>query len=165
MHSMSDIKSNKPSHKSGFIQGYYKLDNPDKYIGDPTKIIYRSSWEYRFCKYCDNTADVLKWSSEPVGIPYLHPLDNKLHTYYVDYYMRLKKASNYEDIFAEVKPKASLIKPVLEGQKITTKKLKNHNYALKTWLINRAKFSAAKLYAEQKGSRFILVTEDFLFGK
>jgi hypothetical protein len=162
---MSGIKSNKPTSKSGFIQGYYKLDNPEKYIGDPEKIIYRSSWEFRFCKYCDHTADVLKWSSEPVGIPYLHPLDNRMHTYYVDYYMRLKKANSYEDVFAEVKPKASLQKPLLEGQKITTKKLKHYNNALKTWLINRAKFAAAKQFAELKGSRFILVTEEFLFGK
>lgn len=162
---MSDIKSNKPSSSSRYIQGYYKLDNPEKYIGDPSKIIYRSSWEYRFCKYCDRTVDVVKWSSEPVGIPYMNPLDSRIHTYYVDYYMRLQKDGVYEDIFAEVKPKASLKKPLLEGQKITTKKLKNYNDALKTWIINRSKFSAAKQYAELKGSKFILVTEDFLFGK
>ncbi|MFM2010951.1 MAG: hypothetical protein RLZZ479_1342, partial [Bacteroidota bacterium] len=39
------IKNNKPSKKSTYRQGYYVLNNPDKYIGDPTKIIYRSSWE------------------------------------------------------------------------------------------------------------------------
>lgn len=162
---MSGIKSNKPTAKSGFIQGYYRPENADKYIGDTTKIIYRSSWEFKFCKYCDYTAEVVKWSSEPIGIPYLHPLDNRLHTYYVDYYMRLQKGEVYEDFFAEVKPKASLQKPVLEGLKITTKKMQQHNNAIKTWLINRAKFTAAKQYAEQQGSKFILVTEDFLFGK
>jgi len=159
-------KANKPTAKSGFRQGYYKLINPDKYIGDPSKIIYRSSWEHRFCRYCDTSASVTKWSSEPVGIPYISPIDQKMHTYYVDFYMRLEKEEGKPvDYFAEVKPKASLVQPVLEGVKMTTNKLKNYNYELKTWLVNRSKFAAAKHYAEQRGYQFIVVTEDFLFGK
>ena len=35
------IKNLKPSGNSGFVQGYYNPENPDKYIG-PTPIIYRS---------------------------------------------------------------------------------------------------------------------------
>jgi hypothetical protein len=162
---MSGIKSNKPTHKSGYRQGYYKLENPEKYIGDSTKIIYRSSWEYRFCRYCDTNEEVLKWSSEPLGIKYMSPIDGKDHTYYVDFYMRVQRDDHYEDFIAEVKPAASLVQPVLEGKNMTTKKLKNYNYALTTWLVNRAKFAAAKHYAEGRGYKFIVVTEDFLFRK
>jgi len=161
---MSGIKSNKPTHKSGYRQGYYKLENPDKYIGDSTKIIYRSSWEYRFCRYCDTNDEVLKWSSEPLGIKYVSPIDGREHTYYVDFYMRIQREDYHEDFIAEVKPAASLVQPVLEGN-ATTKKLKNYNYALSTWLTNRAKFAAAKQYAEGRGYKFIVVTEDFLFRK
>jgi hypothetical protein len=160
-----NIKANKPTAKSGYRQGYYKLQNPEKYIGDPTKIIYRSSWENRFCKYCDLTAEVKKWSSEPVGIKYISPIDNREHTYYVDFYMRVEKEDGPVDYLAEVKPRASLVQPVLEGIKITTKKLHNYNYELKTWLINRSKFAAAQHYANARGYKFIVVTEDFLFNK
>ncbi len=162
---MSAIKSNKPSPKSIYRQGYYKLVNPEKYIGDPSKIIYRSSWENRFCRYCDLADHVLKWSSEPLGIKYTSPVDNNEHTYFVDFYMRVQERDKEVDYLAEVKPSASLAMPVLEGKKITTKKIHNYNYALKTWLINRSKFAAAKHFAEARGYRFIVVTEDFLFNK
>lgn len=162
---MSGIKSNKPSAKSKFRQGYYSLSYPEKYIGDPSKIIYRSSWEYRFCRYCDTNENVIRWSSEPLGIKYMNPIDGKEHTYYIDFYMRVKEGDAEVDYLAEVKPSASLIKPILEGKKMTTKKLQNYNYALQTWLINRSKFASAKHFAENRGYKFIVVTEDFLFGK
>ena len=160
-----NIKANKPSAKSGYRQGYYSLANPDKYVGDPTKIIYRSSWEHRFCRYCDLTAEVTKWSSEPIGVKYINPIDSRQHTYYVDFYMRVEKEDGPVDYLVEVKPSASLVRPVLEGVKMTTKKLTNYNYELKTWLINRSKFSAAQIFADKVGYKFIIVTEDFLFGK
>jgi hypothetical protein len=159
---MSGIKSNKPTHKSGFRQGYYKLTNPEKYVGDPTKIIYRSSWEFRFCKYCDESSGVIRWSSEPYPIKYISPVDGKEHQYYVDFYMRVKKGDFEYDYLAEVKPEGSLQKPVFEGIQ-TMQKLKNFNYAAKTWLINRAKFAAAKNHAESIGYKFVVVTEEFLF--
>jgi hypothetical protein len=159
---MSSIKSNKPSGKSKYRQGYYKLINPEKYIGDPSKIIYRSSWEYKFCKYCDLSEKIEKWSSEPVGIKYVSPIDGKEHTYFVDFYMRVTEKDRSMDYLAEVKPSASLAKPVLEGKKMTTNKIKNYNYALQTWIINRAKFASAKHFAEGRGYKFIVVTEEIL---
>jgi hypothetical protein len=159
---MSGIKSNKPTAKSGFRQGYYALNNPDKYIGDPAKIIYRSSWEYRFCRYCDLTESVIKWSSEPYPIKYFSPIDQKEHDYYIDFFMRTIKNDKEEDFLVEVKPEASLKKPVFEGIQ-TIQKLKNFNYAAKTWIVNAAKFAAAKKHAESIGYKFVVVTEDFLF--
>ncbi len=159
---MSDIKSTKPTAKSKFRQGYYLLNNPEKYIGDPTKIIYRSSWEYRFCKYCDDSSNILKWSSEPFPIKYFSPVDHKEHNYYIDFYMRLVKDDKEVYYLVEVKPEGSLKKPVFEGIQ-TLPKLKNFNYAAKTWIINKAKFSAAKVYAESIGYKFVIVTEEFLF--
>lgn len=157
------IKSVKPTQKGRFRQGYYKIINPDKYIGDSSNIIYRSSWEHRFCRYCDRTDDVTKWSSEPVGIKYISPVDGKEHTYYVDFYMHVEQGDEKRDILVEIKPAASLLKPVLEGKKITTKKLQQYNYDLKTWLVNRAKFSAAIVYAQGRGFEFKVITESFLF--
>lgn len=159
------IKNNKPTAKSGFRQGYYKLNNPEKYIGDPTKIIYRSSWEYRFCKYCDDGENVVKWSSEPIGVKYHNPIDNKEHTYYIDFYARIKKGDEEVDYLVEVKPESSLERPIMESGSMTVKRLKNYNYALQTWITNRAKFQAAKNHAENIGYKFVIVTEKFLFEK
>jgi hypothetical protein len=76
--------------------------------------------------------------------------------------MRGIKDGQEIDYLVEVKPEASLKRPVFEGIQ-TMAKLKNFNYAAKTFIINTAKFSAAKAHAEAIGYKFIIVTEDFLF--
>lgn len=159
---MSNQKSNKPTSKSGYRQGYYLPTKPEKYIGDPNKIIYRSSWEYRFCKYCDDSEQVLKWSSEPYPIKYVSPIDGKEHDYYIDFYMKLLKEGKEEEYLVEIKPEGSLKRPVFEGIQ-TMQKLKNFNYAAKTFLVNKAKFASAKQHAESIGYKFVIVTEEFLF--
>ena len=39
--------------------GKYKPLNPQKYKGNVSNIIYRSSWEKRFMIYCDKTRAVM----------------------------------------------------------------------------------------------------------
>ena len=51
-------------------QGYYQVQNPKKYVGDPNLVIYRSSWEQAFCRWCDFSPSITRWSSEPIKIPY-----------------------------------------------------------------------------------------------
>ena len=46
------------------MKGRYKPINPNKYQGDPTNIIYRSSWELKFMRFCDLRDDVVQWQSE-----------------------------------------------------------------------------------------------------
>lgn len=41
-----------------YYQGKYKVKNYQKYKGDPTNVIYRSSWELKFLKYCDDNDNV-----------------------------------------------------------------------------------------------------------
>lgn len=160
---MKTNKNNLPQKRSRFRQGYYRLISPEKYIGDPTKIIYRSSWEQRFCKYCDTTPEIDRWSSEPIAIPYVHPGDNKIHNYFVDFYMRLIKPDETLEYLVEVKPSKSLAVPSMPEGLVTVNRLKQYNDAAKTWLINRAKFKAAEEFARINGKLFIIVTEEFLF--
>ena len=47
----------------------YKPKNPSKYIGDLNKIICRSLWERKFCKYLDENSNILRWSFETLKIP------------------------------------------------------------------------------------------------
>ena len=60
---------------------------PEKYTGDPTNIIMRSSWETMFASWCDKNPSVVKWSSEETIIPYRCPTDNHIHRYFVDFYI------------------------------------------------------------------------------
>ena len=64
-----------------FAQGRFTLKYPEKYLGNKTPL-YRSSWEFAFMKFCDESPAVTKWASESVKIPYKNPLTGK-HTVYV----------------------------------------------------------------------------------
>jgi hypothetical protein len=70
-----------------YSQGWYTPKNPEKYVGDVTKIRYMSSWEYELHKFFDNNTKILRWSSESIAIPYIKPTDGRLHKYYPDYWV------------------------------------------------------------------------------
>jgi hypothetical protein len=156
------IKKIKPNGQ--YKSGLFKPINPDKYIGDFHNIICRSSWEQRFCTYCDRNENILKWSSEPLSIDYWNPLDKKQHKYYVDFYIKtLREDGSTQEWIIEVKPEAQTKKPLYEGKNMTLKKLEKYNYDMKIWITNQAKFKAARDWADQRGFRFGVVDENFLF--
>lgn len=160
---MSAYKNrNKPKNNGKYRQGYFNPVNKDKYIGDYTKIIYRSTYEYRFCKFCDDSPDILTWASEPFAIKYFDPVKNKLREYYTDFFIKYRKGDVDKSFLVEVKPKAKLHRPIFEGNQ-TIKKLKSFNYEMAEYITNKAKMGAAKTYSENMGYQFMVVTEDFLF--
>ena len=63
-------------------KGRYIVTNYKKYIGNPQKVIYRSLWERKFMVYCDSNPSIFAWASEEIAIPYLSPLDGKIHRYF-----------------------------------------------------------------------------------
>jgi len=161
--SSSDYKNkNKPTKNSRYRQGYYRPENSEKYLGDVTKIIYRSTYEYKFCRFCDNSTDVLSWSSEPFSVKYYDPVKQKKRDYFIDFYMKYKRADTINDYLIEVKPKKKLVMPVFEGKQ-TLKRLKSYNSEVEEFLTNKSKIEAAKDYARSLGYKFIVVTEDFLY--
>jgi hypothetical protein len=158
---MVDIKKVKPNGE--YRSGKYEPRNPEKYIGDIHNIIYRSSWEYRFCTYCDTNESILKWSSEPVSIDYYNPLDKKDHKYNVDFYIKvLKESGEEQDWIIEIKPENQTKKPIYEGVN-TLSKLKSYNRNMQIWITNQAKFKAAKEWASKRGFKFGVIDENFLF--
>ena len=158
---MVDIKKVKPNGE--YKSGKYVPKNPDKYIGYIHNIIFRSSWEQRICIYCDTNESILKWSSEPLKIPYYNPLDKKEHQYNVDFYMKtLNNDGGEQEWIIEIKPEKQTQKPIYEGN-MTTPKLKAYNRNMQIWITNQSKFKAAKLWAEQRGFRFGVINENFLF--
>ena len=55
-----------------FAQGRFQMKFPDKYIGGRTPL-YRSSWEFAFMRFCDESPSIQKWANESIKIPYKHP--------------------------------------------------------------------------------------------
>jgi hypothetical protein len=158
---MTDIKKIKPNGE--YKSGKFEPSNPQKYIGDIHNIIYRSSWEYRFCVYCDTNESILKWSSEPIAIKYVNPLDKKEHDYNVDFYIKVQAISEIQEWIIEIKPEKQTKKPIFEGSNATLQKLKSYNRNMQIWITNQAKFKAAKHWAEKRGFKFGVVGENFLF--
>lgn len=139
-------------------KGRYKIKNPEKYNGNADNVVYRSAWELRFMNYCDNHPDILKWSSEEIVIRYFSPVDQKIHRYFMDFWIRAKTESGgIKDYLIEVKPKKYTQPP--QQRKRKTKKYVEE---IAQYKINEAKWNAAQEYAENKGMEFKILTEDHL---
>lgn len=138
-----------------YYQGKYVPKNPAKYEGDPTQVIYRSSWELRLFNWCDTSPNVLRWSSEEIVVPYICPSDNKPHRYFVDAKVVVKTKDNQTRTFlVEVKPKKET-----EPPKPPKRKTKRFLQEVMTWGKNQAKWEAAHKYAKQRGWDFKIITE------
>ena len=138
--------------------GKFKPKNYKKYKGDPTKIFYRSLWERKFMVYVDNHEKIIEWGSEEVVIPYRSPLDNKVHRYSPDFYIKYvnKRGQTVREII-EVKPKKQLYPP-----KQPTRRTRRYLQEVNTYVINQAKFKAAKEYCDDRKLGFRILTEDEL---
>lgn len=135
--------------------GRYQLQNPHKYVGDRKNIIWRSTYELKLFKYCDHRDHVLKWSSEEVVIPYINPLDNRKHRYFVDVYMQYRKSDGTtQDLLIEVKPKVQKLPP-----KKRRRKTKQYIMEVERWAVNQAKWAAAEKWAAKRNMQFRVFTE------
>lgn len=137
---------------SKYIQGIFVPKNKDKFIG--SKAVYRSSLELRFMKFCDNNPNVLKWGSENVIIPYVSPLDNKIHRYFVDNFVKIKENNIIKNYLVEIKPSKQCAAPQTKY-----KRKSNLIYEQNMYVVNTSKWAAAKAWAKQKGMEFIILTE------
>jgi len=147
-----------------YYQGKYKPKNPKKYIGDPTNIIYRSSWELKLMRFLDEHPDVVEWGSEVLVIPYRSPIDGKMHRYFTDFIVKqINKDRKKETIVIEVKPKSQTVAPDV-SKKLTAKGSISRRFLneVKTWGVNQAKWKAATDYCDDRGWKFQIMTEDQL---
>lgn len=142
-------------------KGKFKAKNPNKYKGNPTNIIYRSLLERRFMVYLDNTSSVLKWSSEEIVVPYVSPLDRRVHRYFPDFYMKYKdKNAMIVETLIEIKP-SKQTKPPDPKRKLTKTGRTSKRYLkeVNTYIINDAKWKQAVKFCEERGWNWRIVTE------
>lgn len=141
-----------------FYKGNFTPKNVSKYKGNYKNIIYRSSWELKFMNYLDMHTDVLEWSSEEFFIPYRSPIDNKVHRYFPDFYVKRKdKDGKVEILIIEIKPETQTKPP--EKKSKVTKRYINEVY---TWGVNEAKWKAAQEYCDDRKYKFVILTEKHL---
>jgi hypothetical protein len=135
--------------------GKYRPTYTKKYKGDPTNIIYRSLWELKFMKYCDLNENVLEWGSEEIVIPYISPLDNRVHRYFPDFYVRVRsKTGRIEKLIIEIKPHKQTTPP-----KKQSRRTKKYITEVTTYAVNEAKWAAAREYCKDRRWEFKILTE------
>jgi hypothetical protein len=136
-------------------KGRFQPKNPGKYEGDPTNIIYRSSWELKYMRWLDQHQDVIKWSSEEFFIPYLSPIDGRYHRYFPDFKVKQRNRDGIvETVVVEVKPSVQTAAP-----KPQTRKTKKYVTEVYTWGVNQAKWKAAQEYCADRQWSFKIMTE------
>ena len=166
--------------KGESYQGYYKITNRDKYVGNPDLIIFRSSWEFSFCKWCDYSPSIIRWGSEPVRIPYYdkvsklakckelgidpnNPKNWVTKFYTTDFWIQVKKADgSIEKWFVEIKPGGKLHKPVPPDRNAPLAQIKRYNRLVREYLVNEEKFKAIEEWANKNGTKFYIFTESEL---
>ena len=142
-------------YSNNVYKGRYHVNNYEKYTGNPNNVIYRSFWEFKFMKYCDNNPNVLEWGSEEIVIPYLSPVDGKIHRYFVDFKIQVQaKDGLLRTYLIEVKPQKQTLPPIFPGkrtQRYLTESL--------TFIKNQAKWAAAREYCKDRNWEFKIITE------
>ena len=136
------------------IKSRYKPENPRKYKGDYKNIICRSSWERKFCRWCDLNESILEWGSEEFFIPYRAP-DGKVRRYFPDFIMKVKESNGQVKTYViEVKP-LKQTKPPKKKKRIT----KSYIYECTTYAVNQAKWKAADEWCKDHKIEFKIITE------
>lgn len=136
-----------------YAQGKFTPKNPEKYMGNnyPT---YRSSWEFMFCKFCDEHSSILKWVSEGVRIPYRNPFTGKYTVYVPDFFI------SYIDAKGKQHNELIEVKPLNQTSFKEAKNSKrNQAYAA----LNEAKWAAAQQWCKQNSVVFRVVSENDMF--
>lgn len=137
------------------LKGIFTPKNPLKYRGNPTRIVFRSSWELKIMKYFDLNENIIEWSSEEFWIPYRSPMDNKIHRYFPDFKIKVKdKYGNVTTKVIEIKPKNQTTPPQKKSR-IT----KSYLREVATWGINSEKWKSAVEYCSDRNWEFLILTE------
>lgn len=149
--------------KKRFKEGKFIPKHPEKYRGDVNNIRYKSSWEeYMFKTFLDSNPNVLEWAYEPIAIPYLKPDPSSKRgfreaLYLPDFIVVFKdRTGKIVKEMIEVKPKKQT--NISKARKEKTRMMENYVY-----MVNMAKWEAAKHWCQQHGLTFRLLTEDGLF--
>jgi len=141
-----------------YHQGRFHPRNPEKYIGDYKNIIYRSSWELKFMKWCDRSPNILKYGSEEFCIPYYNPVKQKVCRYFPDFIIEVLEENNKKQKYVvEIKPKKQTVPPI-KGNKQN----KTYINEVKTYEVNQSKWKSIQEWCDDRKIKFKIITEQEL---
>lgn len=144
---------------SGWLQGTYEVQNKDKYTGTKTPR-YLSSYELQVFRYLDSHPSIIEWGSETVVVPYFDERIRRKRRYMVDVYMKVKdKDGNIVTYLCEIKPYAQTLQPIKSGRK----RQDVFESEMHTYITNRLKWQTAEKFCEDRGWKFIILTEHQIF--
>ena len=110
-------------------------------------------------KEYDETSSILEWSSEEVVVPYVSPVDNRYHRYFVDFWMKYKdKNGEIKSVLIEVKPDIQTRPPVRKNTP-NGKPTRRFINEVMTWGVNQAKWEAATKYSIERNWEFKIITD------
>ena len=135
-----------------FARGLFTPQNHKKYVGlkQPR---YRSGWELAFMRMCDAHPNIVSWASEPLRIPYIHPMTGRKTNYVPDFVIQ------YRDRHGKSHNEVIEIKPFNQ----TTDERAGSQTEKAMALVNKAKWQAAYEWSSQRGLRFRVLTENEIF--
>jgi len=106
----------------------------------------------------DQDPTFLKWSSEELVIPYVSPVDGKVHRYFPDFIMEYKtRTGEIKRAVCEIKPFAQTISP-----KIPKRQNVRYLTEVATYAVNQEKWKQARVWAERNKMDFVILTENDL---
>jgi len=109
--------------------------------------------------FCDDRAAIIEWGSEEIIIPYISPIDGRIHRYFPDFYIKVKQADGkIKKMIIEVKPKKQCSPPNPKPSRKTRRWFSE----VKTWGVNEAKWKYANSWCLDNGMEFKILTEDDL---
>jgi hypothetical protein len=108
--------------------------------------------------YCDRNQNILEWGSEEIALPYRSPIDNKIHRYYPDFYIKVRESTGQiKKYIIEIKPLKQCMEP-----KVQKKKTKGYIYEVYEYAKNQAKWKAAREFCKDRMWEFKVLTENEL---
>jgi hypothetical protein len=137
-------------------RGRFVPSHPEKYDGDPTNVVYRSHWEYRFMSYLDSNSGVVKWSSEEIIVPYFDEAQKKWRRYFPDFLVVVKQGSGTLTQLIEIKPFKECSPPVKSPTAKTNRRYIKESL---TYVTNQCKWKAAESYCADRNWKFKVITE------
>lgn len=140
-----------------FKQGIYSPINPQKYVG-VQRPKYRSSYELKFFQWLDGNPNVVKWGSESIAIPYISPVDQRIHHYYPDNIIQIKEGEKLTNYIIEIKPSKQIVAPETKNRKSEKRLI----FEQVQFAINMAKWKAAAEWCTKVGFKFQILTENEL---
>lgn len=148
-----------------YKKGVFNPQQPEKVINKGA-IIYRSYLEWKWMHILDGNSKVKYWGSENFTIPYIKPTDGKAHRYYPDFFVEFMDGGKH---VIEIKPAKEIklieeylktgITPKTIQKKRPNEKVSTFKYRQITWAINCAKWKACQEYCDNKGWKFLKMSE------